>query len=130
MCVINDNDNTEGYWKIGDDPADDTGSVKTKGPARDMWPHQIEFWEYYSGWWELDLELDVTGNINKPFGVLGSDCSSGSCSKTLKTKPVAMFLSLESHEGSNGPIYLFRKLIVLKTRPQITTVAKERFKRF
>ena len=63
-CVITDNDITEGFWKIGDDPADNLGGVKTADSAGDLWPHQVRSWQYWSDEWLSDPLLTVTGNIN------------------------------------------------------------------
>ena len=62
-CVITNNDITAGRWLIGD-PANEGAYVKTADPAGDQWPHQVTSWKIYSGGWQSDPQLTVTGNIN------------------------------------------------------------------
>ena len=49
---------------IGTDPASNAGGIRTSYLTGDLWPQQVTSWQYYSGEWQSDPQLTVTGNIN------------------------------------------------------------------
>ena len=54
-----------GLWKIGRDPATDSGDVTSTENSQNHLPHQIWGWQYYDeGSWLTDPFLTVTGNNN------------------------------------------------------------------
>ena len=67
--MIDNNDITGGYWKIGSGfyGLSDGNYVKSEDKAEDLLPHQVRSWNYWN-WteleWESDSLLTVTGNIN------------------------------------------------------------------
>ena len=63
-CVGTNIDVTDGFWKIGSDPASNAGGVATVEGSQTGWPQDITDWQYYEGGWHSDPNLTVTGNSN------------------------------------------------------------------
>ena len=55
---------TGGLWKIGRDPATDSGDVTSTENSHYLLPHHVRGWQYYDeGSWLADPFLTVTGNL-------------------------------------------------------------------
>ena len=63
LLLVTIHDITGGKWMIGD-TATELGGVLSVDPAGDLWPHQVTSWKIYSGGWQSDPQLTVTGIIN------------------------------------------------------------------
>ena len=55
---------TDGYWKIGDEPEDDTGGIRSvvTGLASPLMGAESG-WQYYDDEWQTDKLLSVKGII-------------------------------------------------------------------
>ena len=61
-CVGTNIDVTDGFWKIGSDPASNAGGVATVQGSQTGWPQHITDWKYVEAYkWHSDPNLTVTG---------------------------------------------------------------------